>query len=38
MGPQDCLLGMAVLSFLRKHATVSITHPHLEQKEMEYLQ
>jgi len=42
MGPLGCLLGMAAISFLRKHATVSITHPHLDQnpllKELEYFQ
>lgn len=39
MGPLVCLLGMAAL---RKHASISITHPHLDQnlllKELEYLQ
>lgn len=42
VGPLGYLLGMAALSFLRKHATISITHPHLDEnlflKELEYLQ
>lgn len=42
MGLLGCLLGLAVLSLLRKHAVISITHPHLDHnlplQELEYLQ
>lgn len=41
MGLLGCLLGLTVLSLLRKHAVISITHPHLDHnlsfQELEYL-